>query len=180
MGSKLTIFIAVAVIVTAAANAASMGDDVMGEETPKVNLRFVYNFCNDVAEIRGFYTELLGLEELAYDEEYGWVNYQVEGLCYMFFRDDEAPVPVKAEFAAQPGWAGGTAVISSFSFEIPEADYPDMINKLRDAGVKSYYDAPSWEQDCYWCFPVLDPMGNTIEVFMSPKERPASTVWPEI
>jgi hypothetical protein len=34
-----------------------------------------------------------------------------------------------------------------------------------------------WLLDCYWSFPVRDPMGNTVEVFAMPAERPEITEW---
>ena len=41
-------------------------------------------------------------------------------------------------------------------------------------------DAPTWRQDSYWGWSIKDPMGQTVEVYSSPAQRPAGDppVWP--
>jgi len=149
----------------------------MTKETPKVNIRFLYNYCNNLAEMRIFYSELLGMNETAYNEDWNYLCYKSEGLDFMFF-GSEKEIPVREKFADQPGWPGGELPVTSWTIDIPEEVYTETINRLRTAGVKSFADNPRWEQDSYWCFPVLDPMGNTVEVTTVPKDKLASTEWP--
>ena len=89
---------------------------------PEINVRFVYNFCNDLGAMRRFYTELLGLDEAAYSEEHRYLCYQSEGFQFMFFRPD-AEVPLRDGWADQPAYAGGTTFDTSWSIEIPEEEF---------------------------------------------------------
>ncbi|MCD4657921.1 MAG: hypothetical protein K8S87_10315, partial [Planctomycetes bacterium] len=99
------------------------------------------------------------------------------GFQMMFFRVDNKFTPVQ-KFAQQPGWEGGELDATSWGIAIPEEDFRATYEKLRDAeGVKLFKDVPYWRQDSYWGVSVLDPAGNTIEVFTYVKERPESTEW---
>ena len=54
-----------------------------------------------------------------------------------------------------------------------------VVELLKKSGAPTWSAKPMWQQDNYWCFPVRDPMGNTVEVFTIPEEKPADTGWPE-
>lgn len=150
----------------------------MAEDAPRaVNVRFVYNFCNDLAAMRRFYTDLVGLDEAAFSEEHRYLCYQCEGFQLMFFRPD-ANVEVREGWADQPAYAGGTAYVTSWSVEVPEEEFAATVARLREAGVETHADEPDWRVDSYWGFAAKDPMGNTVEVYATPKARPASTTWP--
>jgi len=150
----------------------------MAEDAARsVNIRFVYNFCNDLAAMRRFYTDLLGLPEAAYSEEHRYLCYRSEGFQFMFFRPD-AEVPPREGWADQPAYAGGTTFDTSWSIEIPEEKFAATMARLREAGVESFAAEPDWRVDSYWGLAVKDPMGNTVEVYATPKERPAATTWP--
>lgn len=177
MRRRLYILIPVVLLTAISVNAATTGDYEMTKDTPKVNIRFLYNYCNDLAEIRQFYTDLLGMKETAYNEEWNYLCYKVEGMDFMFFGSDEE-IPVRDKFADQPGWPGGELAIVSWTMDIPEGEYADTIGRLKAAGVTAARENPHWEQDSYWCFPVLDPMGNTVEVTTVPKQKPTVTEWP--
>jgi catechol 2,3-dioxygenase-like lactoylglutathione lyase family enzyme len=153
------------------------GDTMAGKDGPQVNVRFVYNFCGDLAATRRFYTELLGLDEAGYSEEHRYLCYQCEGFQLMFFRPD-AEVPVKRGWADQPAYDGGSEYVASWSVEVPTEEFPATVARLREAGVECFAAEPDWRVDSYWGFTVKDPMGNTVEVYSAPKERPASTTWP--
>jgi catechol 2,3-dioxygenase-like lactoylglutathione lyase family enzyme len=152
---------------------------VAEKETPQVNVRFVYNFCGDLAAMRHFYTDVLGMAEKSYNDEQGWLVYQSDGFELMFFRADGEGVGEK-EWAAQPGGVSGTAEITSWSVEIPEADFAAAVEGFVADGVplQGNANAPDWRQGCYWGITVMDPAGNTVEVYAVPKETPASTTWP--
>ena len=149
-------------------------------DKPRVNLRFVYNQCNDVKAIKEFYGDILGMKIAAFMDkpEFGWVNIASEGLEFMFFRADNK-LEVPTEFAMQPGDGGGPRAATSWSVCIPEQDYRATVEKLRKAGAKAMTQAPTWRQESYWGFTVLDPAGNTVEVYCSVKQKPASTEWPQ-
>jgi len=81
---------------------ALFGRMAMAEETtdkkPEVEVRFFYLMCNDVAAMRGFYTDLLGMSETNYynEPEMGWLCYAFGDIEFMFFRAENAlPVPDK-------------------------------------------------------------------------------------
>lgn len=145
---------------------------------PALNIRFIYSMCNDLEAVRHFYTELVGLEQGSFrdDEEWGWLVYESEGFEMMFFRADKE-LPVLKDWASQPGYEGGTLEVTSWSIHVPEEMFPAVVERLRSAGVKYFTKNPEWRQDCYWGFTVMDPMGNTVELYTQPKERPKSTEW---
>jgi catechol 2,3-dioxygenase-like lactoylglutathione lyase family enzyme len=148
-----------------------------GKATAQV--KFIYNMCNDLEAMRTFYTDLVGLEQGSFrnDEEWGWLVYKSEGFEMMFFRA-EKEISVRQEWACQPGYEGGTLEVTSWSIRIPEDAFPEVVSRVKSAGVRCLAEKPEWRQDCYWGFTAMDPMGNTVELYTEPKERPASTEWP--
>ena len=147
---------------------------------PQIAIKFVYTMVNDVAAMQHFYTELLGLNETSYrnDEDFGWLVYQCGSVEFMFLRAD-GEMPVGEEFAMQPGWGGGTLETTSWSLEIPEDRFAATVQAVVEDGAAAFAAKPLWAQDCYWSFPVLDPMGNTVELYTMPAARPESTEWPD-
>ena len=141
-------------------------------------IRFLYLMCNDVAAVKAFYVDLLGMTAggFADTKEFGWLCLKCDGFEAMFFRAD-AKLPVADTFASQPGWQGGTLEVPSWSVLVAEDAFPGIVAKLKAAGAPRFRETPQWCQDSYWGFPVRDPMGNTVEVYTSPKARPASTTW---
>lgn len=148
---------------------------------PKVNIRFIFNVCNDVENMRHFYTDLIGLQQGSFrnDKDWGWLVYKSDGFEMMFFRADRK-LQVHEEWAAQPGYEGGTLEVTSWGIHIPEAMFAEVVERVRSAGVKVFKNKPDWPQDCYWGFTVMDPMGNTVELYAEPQEKPTSTEWPDI
>ena len=142
---------------------------------PKVNLRFLYTFCRDVAAVRRFYTEGLGMQEQCVSEQ--WVCYECEGMQLMFFKDEDFPA-VRKTFSAQPGGGGGQDPTPSWSILIPEADFADTVGRLQALKAPANMASPKFLQDSYWSYVVLDPAGNTVEVYTELKQKPASTEWP--
>lgn len=146
------------------------------EEKFAVNVRFIFNYCNDLAAMRRFYSQLVGLKEKDYREEWGYLCYASEGLEFMFFRSDKE-MPHIDEWSDQPGWEGGTLKITSWAIHIPEMMFKDVFERLHSAGVKMLTDSPEWRVDNYWGITVMDPMGYTVELYTIPKEKPASKLW---
>ena len=133
---------------------------------PKIKVRFIFNFCNDIEAIRNFYSDLIGMKETSYrnDEEWGWLVYDNDGLQIMWFRSGEK-LPVIDGWAVQPGYESGEYAIASWSIEVPKDSFKDIIGRLKESGVKVFNTEPEWRQDSYWGFTVMDPMGNTVELF---------------
>ncbi len=152
--------------------------EIIEKDIPKVNVRFIFNMCNDVEAMRNFYSDLLGMAEDAFysTEEFGWVSYPCEGVYLMFFYGGEDVVE-HSDWAWQPGYEGGSLPVSSWAIEIPEQDFAATIKRLQESEIRTFSEAPQWRQESYWGFSVMDPMGNTIEVYTSPKEKPESEEW---
>ena len=150
----------------------------MTDGRPQVALGCIYVSCNDIAAMRRFYVELIGLAEQSYSDEgeYRWLVCSSRGFELMFFAA-AAQIPVQAGWHAQPGWEGGEVEGISWSIEVPSELYAATVAKLKAADVPCFFEQPRWLMDSYWGFPVKDPMGNTVEVFNLPRERPASTEW---
>ncbi|MDC1141980.1 hypothetical protein OAU50_02725 [Planctomycetota bacterium] len=148
---------------------------------PKANIRFLYAFCNDIKPIRAFYTDLLGMEETSHMDEdrFGWLAYQCDGLQYMFFRWD-SELPIEARWACQPGEEiNDSAGLMNFSLEYGFDDFQKLVPQVIEAGGPVEKPKPTWRQSSYWGWTIKDPMGNTIEVYSAPKEKPAedAPVW---
>jgi catechol 2,3-dioxygenase-like lactoylglutathione lyase family enzyme len=150
----------------------------MDREQPQVTLGYIYVSCNDIAAMQRFYTGLLGFSEQSYSDEgeFKWLVCRCSGFELMFF-PAATPLPVGEGWHAQPGWEGGDREGVSWSVLVPEEQFAETVRRLQSAGTPHFFDKPQWLQDCYWGFPVLDPMGNTVEVYTTPKERPENTEW---
>ncbi|MBN2381032.1 VOC family protein [candidate division WOR-3 bacterium] len=150
-------------------------------EEPAISVKFVYSMCNDIDAMRHFYTDLLGLKEIAFyndaEQKFGYLSYLCAGdLEFDFFYIGQE-VSVHEEWSWQPGYDGGTLPVTSWSVQIPEADFPAVVKRLQEDGVKSFKGNPYWCLDSYWAFPVADPQGYTVEVYCIPASKPASTQW---
>jgi hypothetical protein len=86
--------------------------------------------------------------------------------------------PVAAGFSRQPGWEGGVLERVSFSVEIPLSGYRAKISELKAAVTVSAFEVPQW-RGCYWTFPVLDPMGNTVDVYAMQPDGAEDLAWQE-
>lgn len=147
----------------------------MAGEAGRPRFRFIFNVCNDVAAMRRFYVELLGLEEAAFMDtpEFAYLSVEAGGFEVMWFRaDDELPAPT--EFACQPGWEGGTLETTSWAVFIPEERFETVRQALLSAGVPLFEQEPAWRQDSYLAVSALDPMGVTVEVYTVPSSPPAT------
>lgn len=147
----------------------------MSKPVPRVNIRFIYQSCNDLLAMRRFYGELLGMQESSYKEG-KWLVYQCEGFQFMIFPAGYEML-LQDGFAMQPGWSGGTTESISWSVAIPEEDFAATVLRLQAADIEAQFEQPTWQQDSYWSYPVRDPMGNTVEVYCNVAQRPASTEW---
>jgi catechol-2,3-dioxygenase len=154
-------------------------DSDIGVAKPEISIRYIYLYCNDLLAMRHFYTDLVGMQESAFrnDEQWAWLCYTCGSFEFMIFPSDKA-VAGQGEYSMQPGW-GGTLPTISWSVRIPEDKFAEVVQRLIDDGVPTVAPKPQWAQDSYWSFPVLDPMGNTVELYAETKTRPQNTEWPE-
>ncbi len=138
-----------------------------------LGVQFVYVPARDLAAMRHFYGELLGLREVYHSAEEGLLAYVCGGLQFTIFEAPDA-TPMPAGWATQPGWQGPTEPQISWSVVLDTAGYRDAVRALESDDVDRLHDVPVWVG--YWSHPVHDPMGNTVEVTMS-MEEPAVTSW---
>jgi catechol 2,3-dioxygenase-like lactoylglutathione lyase family enzyme len=150
--------------------------DTIARKTPTIKYIFIH--CNDLATTRRFYSELIGLAEMAFNDEWGFLNYKCDGFELMYFRSEKSDLPVEQRWAAQPGYQGGTLETTSWAIEVSDEDFATIVQKLRNAGLKLFAERPDWRQQSYWGFTVMDPNGVTVEVYCVPKSAPISTEWP--
>jgi catechol 2,3-dioxygenase-like lactoylglutathione lyase family enzyme len=147
----------------------------MTDEPTRPRFRFIFNVCNDVAAMRRFYVDLLGLQEEAFMDtpEFAYLSVEAGGFEVMWFRADAA-LPVPSDFASQPGWEGGTLEATSWAVYIPEDRFEAVCRELVSSGAKLFDEQPAWRQDSYLAVSALDPMGVTVEIYTVPKQRPAA------
>lgn len=58
----------------------------MGQKTLSINDPIFVNICDDVEEIKNFYTDLLGLNETAYKRD-NYIEYVKDGKTMMFYQN---------------------------------------------------------------------------------------------
>ncbi|HEX9746215.1 MAG TPA: VOC family protein [bacterium] len=150
-----------------------------GDGTTKVNIRYLFAMATDIDAMRHFCTDLIGMLEKSYmnDENFGWLCYQCDGFQLMFFRaNDENTKPLN-DWTWQPGYGGGPLEGVSWAINYPEEEFRAAVKRMIGDDVRALFEEPQWFQDSYWSFPVMDPMGNTIELYYTPKDKPESPEW---
>lgn len=135
----------------------------MSESLPCI--KFIYNTCNDVEAMRAFYIDLLGLPLTSFrnDEKGKWLEYNCSGIEFIWHLSPDK-VEAAAEFSRQPGWDGGTLDRASCSIEYSKEGFFDVVERLKQAGVTAAKPEAE-DRGSYWAFPVLDPLGNTVEPY---------------
>jgi hypothetical protein len=138
--------------------------DTEQSNTMKLVSPFIFNICNDVDKMRFFYTELLGFQELGYKKG-AFVDYKFKETTIMFSAKEDIFSDMKSYSDRHQN---GSEPIS-WSIEVEEDLFPELLNKLCKSGVKTLQKVPAWNHDGFWSFSVLDPMGNNIQIYMEPK-----------
>lgn len=144
---------------------------------PKISIKFLFSHSADLISTRRFYSELIGLEERQFELELGYLCYQCDGFELMFFKNKQPTPQIPTEWASQPGYEGGKLETSSWAIGVPEAEFAEVVKKLKGGGVRLFQQLPEWRQGGYWGFTAMDPNGVTVEVYTIPKEKPALVEW---
>ena len=137
--------------------------------TLKADAPIYFNLCDDVNAIRYFYSELIGLKENAYRKD-SYVDYKIKGKTMMFYQADKI---FKRLSSITDSYNEEVKAIS-WSVQVDKDIFANIVQKLIDSDVEILNEEPSWKVDGYWSFPVLDPMGNQVEVYMEPQTTPVS------
>lgn len=126
---------------------------------------FTYEYCRDVAATAHFYGELIGLQQVWFeDDDVAFVH---DGVQLSFTRTPDAP---QADgWAFQPGWCHGqlpdappVLPVRSTSIALPPDHFRAAVARLQAARVRSLRPEPFWVG--YWSFVVADPDGMTVEL----------------
>ena len=127
----------------------------------QIRVHTLFRWCNDVAALRHFYSEILQLNETFYrdDEKYGWLTYQVDSVQLVFMRATN-PLPLLPDWAKQPGYAGGSAEVDSLLLVVDDAAaLQTFVDRLQTANIPMN-DGIDASRQCV----VRDPMGWTVEI----------------
>lgn len=136
----------------------------------KINTLFYW--CNNVAEMRYFYSDLLGLEETYFldDDTHGWLTYKLHGVQVVFMRASQT-LPIQAGWARQPGWLEGTQELPSLVLEMTLEHFQKVVEGLIAQGFHCFDPEPRGTKDKYLKQFVMDPMGYTIELYYQAPEN---------
>ena len=131
-----------------------------------VELNTIFRWCNDVAPMRQFYSDCLGLEEAFFrdDEEHGWLTYQIGQVQLVFIRTS-VPLQVAAEFARNPGYRGGSLEAESWILKMERPSFEAIVKRLQASSYKLYAMKPEQSRPGALQFLALDPMGFTVEIY---------------
>lgn len=142
----------------------------------QVNAKFQFLFlmANDLVQIDQFYRKTLEVP-VAGDPVNGWVDVNL-GTHVIYFKGDY-DLPVFKEWAWQPGYKGGSGNITSWSIEFPETEFRNLYERIKSSKVEMLNSQPEWRRDSYWGLTIKDPMGNTIELYTTPKQKPDEIEW---
>lgn len=144
----------------------------------QIKIGFIFNYCTDILVTRDFYSNVLGLEEIQFNNDkespWKWVVYKSGDLQLMFFQ-----TPDKLEefhilppgFSNLPGDGIGDNLATAFSMTGYDLKtFKETINLALKKKCETQASVPSWRQDSYWGFTLNDPMGRTVEIVWEPKE----------
>ena len=132
----------------------------------EAELNTIFRWCNDVAPMRHFYTDCLGLTETFFrnDVEHGWLTYQV-GQVQLVFTRAPALLPIMTEFAQNPGYSGGTVQVESWVLKVERPSFDEIVGRLQASSYTHYAPQPNTPRPGALQFIALDPMGFTVEVY---------------
>ena len=132
----------------------------------KIELNTIFRWCSDVATMRHFYTECLGLEETYFrsDAEHGWLTYQLGEVQLVFIRSGE-PLPVTTQFAQNPGYQGGDLHAESWVLKVERPSFETITQQLKNSRYSRFTPEPVAPRPGALQLLALDPMGFTVEIY---------------
>jgi hypothetical protein len=117
---KVLFTLLIAVAILGLIGRLAMAEEPSEKQVPAVGIKYFYVYCNDIEAMRVFYSELLGMEEVAFnnDDKGAWLVYDCGGVELDIFPAD-GEIEVKQDWGAQPGWPGGMHYRPSWSVSVP-------------------------------------------------------------
>lgn len=136
------------------------------------HLNTVFRWCNDIDQMRRFYSDCLQLDETYYrnDEEHGWLTYQL-GQTQLVFTRSAAPLPLPQLFAKNPAYQGGETTETSWVIELELEAFDDTVVRLQEEPTPFHGDGLFSNRPNHLQLIVRDPMGMTIELYAHLKEQ---------
>jgi catechol 2,3-dioxygenase-like lactoylglutathione lyase family enzyme len=124
-------------------------------------LETVFEWCNDIAAMRRFYTDLLGLDETFFSADHGWLRHRMGDFETAFMVSPE-PIPVIDTWSVTPTLGEGVSYLASWLLEVEPDIYDAIFDRMQQAGIPMVQGP---ENPSVRNFFVMDPMGKTIEVY---------------
>lgn len=126
-------------------------------------LNTVFEWCNDIAAMRRFYTDAVGLAEMhARDEpEVGVVVYQAGDTQIVITRSSE-PKPVLSQWTQTWGFDEGVLQEPAWVIEVEWGSFFHIVDRVRGLGLPIQGDVRDDEKLRQLL--VRDPMGRTVSV----------------
>ena len=113
---------------------------------------FTYIFCNDLAKMKWFYSDILQLI-LIWDDKSS-IAFKI-GEHQLSIDYNEEFNPPSNKFSIQPGWEGGTEPRIGWSLECDKEDFKKILNSVLINDITKYHNKPIWKG--YWSFPTVGP-----------------------
>ena len=143
-----------------------------------IKLKYIYRYCNDINEMKDFYSGILGFQEKSFGDHkgFGWLEYEFGDTKLAFYKD-EGKAPKIKDFAKQPAQDLGKKEITSFGIQYKEEEFRKLYEKLVEEKISLLTEKPQWLVDSYWGITIRDPMGFSLEIFSIPQEKPSDFEW---
>lgn len=128
-----------------------------------IKLNTVFEWCNDISEMRRFYSDGIGLrEEHAQDTvEVGYVVYQAGGTQIVITRSPELK-PVLQDWTKTWGFDEGTLHEPAWVIEVDWDSFTEVIGRLEALGTM--FHPTRRDEEKIRQVVVRDPMGRTVSV----------------
>lgn len=122
----------------------------MCQKTMSINAPVFFNICDDVEQIKEFYTDVLGLKETAYSEN-TYIEYVKDGKTMMFYQNNK--------------------VVSKLSGKNKDTNKPFNWCIKADSDLflrvfKVLNNKPPAVKEGYLTLDISDPMNNNIVVYL--------------
>ena len=136
-----------------------------------IQVSTLFYWCNDIDKTREFYTGVLGFKEVSYrnDDKMGWLSYELDNLAVNFLRAT-TPLAIETEWARQPGWIGGVREAHSLVLQVSKSDFNTIVSRAKSTGIKMHDEYPQGDASKYLQHFLMDPMGNTVELYFEEKD----------
>lgn len=128
-----------------------------------IKLHTVFEWCNDIAEMRRFYTEGIGLEEqhTKDDQEGGYVVYQAGDTQIVITRSPQ-PKPVLQAWTKTQGFDMGSLIEPAWVIEVDWDSFGKVVGRLES--LNAPFHSQRRDDEKLRQVVVRDPMGRTLSV----------------